>query len=276
MNPITEATLIDYLAGELSAGRRAEVDSALEKDDALRAELRELESLMNEIATQPEAEPSATADARFAAMLEGVRLDTVTEAELGNENAAHSTPGPGYDIRPSKTSGKVRSLAWRVAGIAAAVALVFTAGRFYQEGTSRETEQQLAAHRTLVTEMLELMKSDRTSNRIKATTVTFDLPETDSITTGNLGYLLRNDENANVRLAALEALSRFPHDAGVRNELLAAMRESPPPVVRFELIEALVRMDEKRVLPYLDELIGSDSLPQPVRDAAQMASFKLI
>lgn len=257
MNLITEAMLIDYLVGELDDAQRAEVTYALGKDPGLYAELLELEGLMKEIGEAPEAEPSAAADARFAEML-----------------AANTIPGE--EKAPVKAPAKIRSLAWKAASIAAAVALIFTAGRFYQGSISTEAEQQLAAHRTLVTEMMELMKSDRTSNRIRATTVTLDLPETDPVTTANLGYLLRNDENANVRLAALEALSRFPNDTGVRSELLAAMNESPPPVVRFELIETLVGMNEKRVVPYLEELIEADSLPQPVRDAAQMASFKLI
>lgn len=257
MMTVNEAMLIDYLAGALDDARRAEVTSALDQDPALRAELRELEALMNAIAAAPEAAPSAETDARFAEML-----------------AANVSPKK--TIFPVGRAAKLRSLAWRVTAVAAAIALVFTAGRFYQNGMSAETEQQLAAHRTLITEMLELMNSDRSSNRIKATTVTFGLPETDPVTTANLGYLLREDENTNVRLAALEALRRFPHDAGVRDELLAAMRESPPPVVRFELIEVLVGMQEKRVVPYLRELIETDTLPQPVRDAAQMATFKLI
>lgn len=282
MNSITEAMLIDYLAGELDDGRQAEVAAALGQDPVLYAEMLELEELMNEIGEEPEAEPTANADARFAAMLaatvnEKAAVNPDVIGERFRPNASHATSILHSDERPSGTKRtKVRSLAWKMAGIAAAIALVFTAGRFYEGGANMEAEQQLAAHRTLVTEMMELMKSDRTSNRIRATTVTFELPEADPVTTANLGYLLRNDENANVRLAALEALSRFPNDTDVRDELLAAMNESPPPVVRFELMETLVGMNEKRVIPYLEDLIDTDSLPQPVRDAAQMATFKLI
>jgi hypothetical protein len=54
------------------------------------------------------------------------------------------------------------------------------------------------------------------------------------------------------------------------------MDATPPDVVRFEIIEALVRMNETRLLPYLHDMMDADTLPQPVRDAAQMASFKLI
>ena len=71
-----------------------------------------------------------------------------------------------------------------------------------------------------------------TSARIRATTVTLELTRPDPVTTANLGYLLRNDENTNVRLAALDALRRFAGDPGVRNELIGALGESPPEAVR--------------------------------------------
>ncbi|MEM9929496.1 MAG: HEAT repeat domain-containing protein [Bacteroidota bacterium] len=258
MKQITEADLVDYLAGELPTDRHQSVAEALTLDPALQASLRELEILMEDIATTPEPAPSAAADARFAEMLAAVTLEQDTTAQ--------KAPG----------KSKLR-LAWanralRFAATAAAVALVFAAGMFYGGYDGIED----AANRTLLEEMADLMDAERTSDRIKATTVTLELEQIDPTTTKNLGYLLRNDKNANVRLAALAALRRFPQDPVVREELLAAMKASPPDVVRFELIETLVRMNEKRVLPYLEDIIDTDTLPQPVRDAAEMASFKLI
>ena len=264
MNPITEADLVDYLAGELPASRRAEVTAALAGEPALRVELTELETLIEEVVMVEEPAPSAEADDRFAAMLAGEM------SALEGAVTRHSVAS----LNGKRASGaRVRSLVWKVAGVAAAVALIFLAGRVSVNSSVSDLDRALAANRTL---MLELMKDERTSARIRATTVTLTLPETDPVTTANLGYLLRNDENANVRLAALDALRRFPRDPGVRAELLAAMDESPPDVVRFELIETLVRMGEKRILPYLEDIIDADSLPQPMRDAAEMASFKLI
>jgi len=271
MNHITEADLVDYLAGELPSGRRAEVTTALAEDPALRAGLTELEGLMEEIVMAEEPAPSAAADDRFAAMLAG----EIAEVEDLGKVKPQQTSGSAFNPSkgPRASGARVRSLVWKVAGVAAAVALVFLAGRVSVGDGVSDLDRELAANRTL---MLELMKDERTSARIRATTVTLTLPETDPVTTTNLGYLLRNDENTNVRLAALDALRRFPHDPGVRAELLAAMDETPPDVVRFELIETLVRMGEKRILPYLEDIIDADSLPQPMRDAAEMASFKLI
>lgn len=265
MIQITEADLVDYLAGELTTERHALVAEALTKDPALGQELQELEALMEDIAMASEPAPSAAADARFAAML----------ADASTNDQATATIAPPAPQR-SGLQLAWSSMALRVAATAAAVFLVFSAGMIYGGYGNDGLQQDYAASRTLLEEMATHMEGERTSDRIKATTVTFELEAAEPEATKNLGYLLRNDENANVRLAALEALRRFPQDAGVREELLAAMNESPPDVVRFELIETLVRMNEKRVLPYLENIIGTDTLPQPVRDAAEMASFKLI
>lgn len=261
--------LVDYLAGELSADDRARVYQALVDDPALAGELAELESLLEDIALTPEPEPSAAADDRFELML----------AAAVEANNPASVQGGAAPVAPAAKTASIRRLPFyqrplmKLAGIAAAILLIFVAGRISAPDTSKGLNEELAATRAL---MLDLMTDELTSERIRATTVTFELATADPETTQRLGYMLRNDENANVRLAALEALRRFPNDPGVREELLAAMSETPPDVVRFELIETLVRANEKRILPYLEDIMDADTLPQPVRDAAEMASFKLI
>ncbi len=249
MKKLTEAELIDYLAGELPADRHAEVTDLLATDPQLAAEARELRGLLQEISDQPEPEPSSRADDRFESLL----ADAIGQ--------------------PPRRQVKVRSLIWKVVGIAAAIALVFAAGRFYQAGSNADFDRQLAANRTL---MLELMQAERSSDRIEATVVATRMAAPDSETTEDLGYLLRSDDNTNVRLAALTALRRFAEDAGVRNELLRALAADPPLVVRIELVELLVSVREQRALPYLEELMRSDSLPRPVRDLARLGAIKLI
>ncbi|MBC6996317.1 HEAT repeat domain-containing protein [Neolewinella lacunae] len=256
MKTITEEALIDYLADELPPAQRRAVEAALENDAMLRAELAELQALLNEVAGQPDPAPSARADARFAAAL---------EAALANAAPAGAKP-----------LARVRSLprfSYRTVAAAVVILGVFASGWYLGNRADRSLEQELAATRAL---MLELMHNASPSTRIQAATVTLELTIADPVSIGQLGYLLRNDESANVRLAALDALRRFTGSELARAELLAAMGEGPPDVVRFELIETLVRCQEARVLPYLEDIIQTDSLPQPVRDAAQLASFKLI
>lgn len=253
MTPVTTDDLIDYLAGELSADRRAAVAAALAADDGLATELAELETALAAVTALPEPAPGPAADARFAELLAAARNDT-----------------PMAIPEPRRAS--VRRLRW-LAAAAAAVLLIFSAGRLFESRLHRDVDRELAATRSL---MLELMNGQRTSARIRATTVTLEMTTADPVTTANLGYLLRRDPNPNVRLAALDALRRFPADERARDEMVRALGEDPPPVVRLELIETLVGLDETRALPYLRDMIQTDTLPRPLRDAAELASFKLI
>ncbi|MEM9258216.1 MAG: HEAT repeat domain-containing protein [Bacteroidota bacterium] len=251
MKPITDQDLVDHLSGALSEERSAALKAALANSPELREELAELEGFFNAIKQAPEAQPSAMADTRFTTLLQ--------------EELAAATTRPQAKI--------VGLRLYHYAAAAAAVALIFTTGWYFGGAGDRVLTSQLAEVRQ---EMEVLMQNDRPSARIRATNVALELSVADPTTIGNLGFLLRNDPSPNVRLAALEALQGFPDNMEVREQLLAAMRETPPEVVRFELIEALVRLKEKRLLPYLEELMNTDTVPQPVRDAAEMASFKLI
>ncbi len=252
MKQIDEAILVDYLAGELSPEAHALVVAALENNPALSAELEALETVLTKVNTLADPPVTEAMDARFEAML----AEAVTTAPA--------------EVAPVRRLPVYRRAGFRRMAAAAAILLIFTVG--YNLGLQKQGTE-LSAARTL---MLELIDAERPSDRIKATNVAFDLNEADPAVIRDLTHLLRNDPSNNVRLAALDALRRFRTDPTVAEALLAAVADNPPEVVRFELIETLVRMNETRLLPYLQDLIEADSLPQPVRDAAQMASFKLI
>ena len=252
MKQIDEAILVDYLAGELPPDERALVSAELAKRPELVAELSALEAILAEVHQSEEPVVSAAADARFAEMLADAVIAT-----------------PAEEARVRRLPVYQRPVFRRLAA-AAAILLVFAVG--YNFGVNRPGPDHTAA-RTL---MMELIDAERPSDRIRATNAAFELPEADPAVIRDLEHLLRNDESNNVRLAALEALRRFAADPAVADVFLEAVNDNPPEVVRFELIETLVRMNETRLLPYLHDIIEADTLPQPLRDAAQMASFKLI
>ncbi|THH39366.1 HEAT repeat domain-containing protein [Neolewinella litorea] len=251
MKPITEADLIDYLAGELSPERRQEFDRQLARNPALQGELEALRGMQSELSQTTDPAPSPAADARFAAML-----------------AAETTD-----------SGRIRRMRYPRAaalllGVAASLLLlVYAVGWYAGRSDTAEMERQLAATRTL---MLELMQAEHSTTRMRAATVSLEVPVADPEVIANLGHLLRTDPNTNVRLAALDALYRFAGTPAARDEMLAAMAGDPPPAVQVQLLETLVGLKERRVLPYLENLIRNDTVPRPLRDAAELGTFKLI
>ncbi|MCP9236906.1 HEAT repeat domain-containing protein [Lewinella sp. JB7] len=218
-------------------------------DDELQREIDALSDLRNEIAGLPDPHPSAAADRRFTEML------------AAHTGTARSSGNPRH-LRPAALLAVAATL----------LLLVFGLGWYF--GSAESTaERQLAATRTL---MLELMQDRRSSQRMQAATVSLSIEVADPEVIANLGLLLRTDPNTNVRLAALDALRRFSDDPSARREMLDAMAGAPPPAVQVQLLETLVSLNEKRVLPYLEDIISNDSIPRRLRDAAELGTFKLI
>ena len=252
MKTITEADLIDYLAGELSPERYRQVKDALTEDPRLREELEILQFMREDLCQPVDVTPSPEADRRFAELITAEAGPTAVRRTL-----------------PRSLSGRSAALI----GIAASLLLVFGLGWYSGRSGTNQVEQQLAATRTL---MLELMQDANSTTRMRAATVSLDVGVADPAVIANLGRMLRTDDNTNVRLAALDALQRFADAPAARQEMLDAMAGTPPPAVQVQLLETLVRLNERRVLPYLEELIQNDSIPRPLRDAAELGTFKLI
>ncbi|CAH0998745.1 hypothetical protein LEM8419_00093 [Neolewinella maritima] len=209
-----------------------------------------LDKLRRELAALPDPLPGPETDERFATML---------AAEVSRH-------------RPPSRSSHLRTAAPYLA-VAASLLLVFGLGWSYAKQDTGRVAQDLAATRTL---MLELMQDRSSFTRMRAVTASLELPSADPEVIEHLGHLLRTDASTNVRLAALDALRRFAASPAARREMLRAMSAAPPPAVRVQLLETLVALQERDVLPYLQDIMTNDSLPQQLRDAAELGTFKLI
>ncbi|MBV9987077.1 MAG: HEAT repeat domain-containing protein [Chitinophagaceae bacterium] len=86
---------------------------------------------------------------------------------------------------------------------------------------------------------------------------------------------MNTDPNTNVRLAALESLSRFHRESYVRKQLVAALEKQKDPVVQIELIQLLTRMKETSILKQLDKITQDDNAIKAVKDNAYSGIFTL-
>jgi HEAT repeat protein len=86
---------------------------------------------------------------------------------------------------------------------------------------------------------------------------------------------LNEDTNTNVRLAALDALSKFHHEPQVKKALLESLSTQNDPVVQIALIKLLVTIKEKSVVKDLQQIIEDDNTIKPVKDEAFTGIMKL-
>ncbi|MEM9835373.1 MAG: HEAT repeat domain-containing protein [Bacteroidota bacterium] len=251
MSHITDEELLDYLGYELPLDRYDELADIISSDTNLQERLADLAYFREGLRQTKDLEVSAAANERFTSFL---------------REAIQAEAQPRRSIIRRLPIG-------RMASIAAAVLLVFALGWYFGNSSGKTETQTLMATRSL---MLELMKNEKTSARIEATAVVQEVAVADAELINNLGFLLKSDPNANVRLAALTALLRFPDEPQVRQTLLDALDGDLQEVVRLQLIETLIQLREEKVIPYLETLIENDSLPRHLQDAARMGTFKLI
>lgn len=90
-----------------------------------------------------------------------------------------------------------------------------------------------------------------------------------------LVQVLDKDPNTNVRLAALDGLTRFYKEADVRKKLVASLKKQRDPLVQINLIDLLTRMRESAILSNLEQLVNDENTNTAVKDMAHFGILQL-
>ncbi len=177
----------------------------------------------------------------------------------------------------STTAPRVIRLSWGMS-LAAGVSLLLVgflaAWLLFRGGTPVAPAGDLVALQEEVKEMkrlvmLSLLENQSASERIRAVSYAEALPGLDPAVRDALIRTLDGDQNPIVRLAAAEALGRFPDSEEVRQALVGALEREPDAMLQITLIQLLVNMEEKRAARSIERLIRRDSTPEVVRNLAR-------
>jgi HEAT repeat protein len=151
-------------------------------------------------------------------------------------------------------------------------AVKYPAVRVHQERPDR-VEAELAANRQVLFAKLNDMESP--GQRITGATLANKLKNTDKEIVDVLVRTMNTDPNTNVRLAALDALSKFHRESYVKKQLVASLEKQKDPMVQIELIQLLTRMRETSILKELDKIIEDGNTLKAVKDNAYSSIFTL-
>jgi len=113
------------------------------------------------------------------------------------------------------------------------------------------------------------------SVRLAAVAQASQLTNTDNEIVDVLVRAMNTDPSTNVRLAALESLSRFYREKYVKKQLIASLQKQKDPLVQIGLIELLTRMREKSILDQLDKIINDGNTLEAVKGHAYSSLFTL-
>ncbi|MTI41411.1 HEAT repeat domain-containing protein [Fulvivirga lutimaris] len=124
--------------------------------------------------------------------------------------------------------------------------------------------------------MLSMLEKQSTTERLKAVSLTSDMPDTSDKVAAALINTLRTDENNNVRMAAIEALAKYTNMPTVRKEIIASIQYQDSPLVQLALAELMVAMEAKEAPDAFRELWEEDNTPKEVQEAIKTKMQQLI
>lgn len=116
------------------------------------------------------------------------------------------------------------------------------------------------------TMLLTLIEKEAATDRLKAVSYSYDLDQGSRKVIEALLTTLNEDNNINVRLAAVEALQRYGSEDWVRTQLVKSIGRQDSPLVQMALAECMVALNEKTSVQELQKLIHREETPEAVKD----------
>lgn len=255
-----ENKILDYLDGNLSKAERDAFEANLDKDATLRKEVEEFKNLFTGIANEKTVIPSNQLEKNFVRLLEEEKKNQVKVVTM---------------------QPKSGSLGGQIFKIAASITLllgVFFMGRYSGKeelNTSLVQAQQEVLEYKEAT-LISLLGNESASKRIQGVQLIeeFDRPDEDIVAA--LGEKMLADENINVRLSAMEALSKFSYSEQVKAIFIKALETEENPSIQVALIELLGQLQEKKAIAPLKKLLEKEETQPFIKNEINNALPKII
>jgi HEAT repeat protein len=123
--------------------------------------------------------------------------------------------------------------------------------------------------------VLSSLQNQSASSRIGAVKASYQMSTMDDEIVEALINTMNTDKNANVRLAAVDALSEFSDEEAVRKALIKSLTTQDKAVVQIALINLMVRLKEHRAIEPMKQIMQDENSIEVVKDEANYGVFKL-
>ncbi len=119
--------------------------------------------------------------------------------------------------------------------------------------------------------IVSLLGQQSATERLMGVSRSYKLEQADPEVTGALLRTLTQDPNVNVRLAALEAVSRNISQPGVREELLRSLTDISSPMVQLAIVDFVVHSNMKESAGVLADLLKKPGINEVVKTRIEQA-----
>ena len=231
--------------------------------DDCRNEFSALELTWNALGALPVEKPSPDLEFRFSAMLDGYIR--------GEKNS-----------KPVQSWRKRLQSWWQVPHPAFQIALaVLLLATGFGLGRLQPSRSELTQLKREVTEMrqvlmLSMLNQPSPLTRLGGINLSRQLPEPNPEIISALLQTIEVDPNVNVRLAAIDALTRFEKFPRIGGEMLKALPRQNSPLVQIAMIDFLIARKNHGVLTVFQKLVQENTLNPAVKSHLQWGIEQLI
>jgi HEAT repeats len=260
-----ESLLIDYIDGKLINEEKAAIEKELQQNESSLQLYEQLKKVMNQIDHSPKFEPSVDFKLNFEKALQ----QEISNSKKGKPSFAKAPVGRQVFFQP---------MVLRIA--AGLIFLLVSVGIGYWINKNNEQQKEIARLREEMDSTKQMMMAMMTnpqsaSQRMLGVAASYQLEKADDEIVNALLKAMNEDPNTNVRLAALDALSKFHQQEHVRIALISSLAKQKDPVVQISLIRLMVEMKEKSVIKELDRITKDKEMIKAVKDEAYSGLLKL-
>jgi hypothetical protein len=225
-----------------------EIEQLIEKGIIDIEDLNELHAIEERVFSMESAAPSLSLDDKFYDMIQ-------------------------KEKRPANSFSWRKFFAWpelapRLAFASVTLILGLVAGYYLRPQESKDQEiasvgEELRDLKELM--MLSLLEKESVTDRLKAVSLTEEMDQASQKVTSALLQTLNNDNNVNVRLAALDALRGYSGESKVREELIRSIAKQDSPLVQIALAELMAQLQAKSSVTELEKILKNENTPTDVK-----------
>ncbi len=259
--------LPDYLQGSL----KAEQDDLVEQHMEQCADCREEVLIWKKLSLLPVEKPSAESRERFEAMLQAYQTGR-------NDKTSAKFARPERATLWSWLRSPVGAVAWSAALL---VMGIFAGNYFGSKSVHLNTNQdEIVALRTEMSNMkqmvvLSMLQQQSASERLQGVSFSRREDQLDPQVMSALVHTLRYDGSVDVRLAALDALSRHGAQPQVHKGVVDALQEQQSPLVQVALIDLMLEWRDPDAAQRLRTFVQTPNLNPAVKQRADWALSRL-
>ena len=260
-----QTLLIDFVDKNLDKEKTQLVASHLESCKNCREEADNLIVFFDVMNSVEDEQPDTILKEGFEAML---------EAEKQNSTS-------GKKIEMTKTGTKrwfYNPFSQIAAGVALLIAGMLLGFVINKNTGSNQQVAELKSEVNAVKDLLIMTKLEQpvASERIIAASYLEEMTSPDNNVLEALIKTMNNDKNSNVRLAAINALSKFRSNQLVKDAFVETLSYQSDPIIQISLINILIDIQDTRAVDKMKEMLQDNSTNESVKKLAEQGILTLI